>query len=65
MTENGEELSRDVVNYSQYVAAPETYAVGVLSDDPSQTERMNSAILSQDEEVILNTMQEILAGAGQ
>lgn len=62
VTENGEEVSRDVVNYSQYVAAPETYAVGVLSDDPSQTERMNSAILSQDEEVILNTMQEIAAG---
>ena len=65
VTENGEEISRDVVNYSQYVAAPETYAVGVLSDDPAQTDRMNSAILSQDEETILNTMQEIVTGAAQ
>lgn len=62
VTENGEEISRDVVNYSQYVAAPETYGVGVSSDDPSKTERMNSAILSQDEEVIQTTMQEILSG---
>lgn len=63
VTENGEEISRDVVNYSQYVAAPETYGVGVVSDDPAQTERMNSAILSQDEEVIQKTMQEILSGS--
>lgn len=62
VTENGEETSRDVVNYSQYVAAPETYGVGVSSDDPAKTERMNSAILSQDEEVILATMQAILSG---
>ncbi len=62
VTENGEEISRDVVNYSQYVAAPETYGVGVSSDDPAQTERMNNAILSQDEEVIQSAMQEILYG---
>ena len=62
MTENGEEISRDVVNYSQYVAAPATYGVGVSSDDPAQTERMNNAILSQDEEVIQSAMQEILYG---
>ncbi len=62
VTENGEEISRDVVNYSQYVAAPATYGVGVSSDDPAQTERMNNAILSQDEEVIQSAMQEILYG---
>ncbi len=63
VTENGEEVSRDVVNYSQYVAVPETYGVGVSSDDPTQTERMNSAILSQNEETIQAAMQEILSGS--
>lgn len=62
VTEDGQEVSRDVINYSQYMAAPETYGVGVLSDDPAQTERMNSAILTQDEETIQNTMNEILYG---
>lgn len=62
VTEDGQEVSRDVINYSQYMASPETYGVGVLSDDPAQTERMNSAILTQDEETIQNTMNEILYG---
>lgn len=62
VTENGQEVSRDVINYSQYMAAPETYGVGVLSDDPADTDRMNSAIMTQDEETIQNTMNEILYG---
>ncbi len=62
VTEDGQEVSRDVINYSQYMASPETYGVGVLSDDPAQTELMNSAILTQDEGTIQSTMNEILYG---
>lgn len=58
--ENDEEISRDIVNYSNYVAAPETYGVGTASDDPAATEKMNKAILTQDENTILNTINEIL-----
>ena len=62
VTENGQEVSRDVINYSQYMAVPETYGVGVLSDDPADTDKMNSAIMTQNEETIQNTMNEILYG---
>ena len=62
VTENGQEVSRDVINYSQYMAVPETYGVGVLSDDPADTDKMNSAIMTQDEKTIQNTMNEILYG---
>lgn len=60
--ENGEEVSRDVINYSNYVAAPETYGVGTASDNPAAVEKMNHAILTQDEAMIQSTMQEILSG---
>ena len=52
-----------MINYSQYMAVPETYGVGVLSDDPADTDRMNSAIMTQNEETIMNTMNEILYGS--
>lgn len=65
VTEDGQEVSRDVINYSQYMAAPETYGVGVLSDDPADTDRMNNAILTQDETTIQNTMDEILYGPSE
>lgn len=51
-----------MINYSQYMAVPETYGVGVLSDDLADTDKMNSAIMTQDEETIQNTMNEILYG---
>lgn len=60
--ENGVEVSRDVINYSTYVAAPETYGVGTVSDDPAATEKMNQAILTQDEAQIQAAIQEILYG---
>lgn len=65
VTEDGQEVSRDVINYSQYMAAPETYGVGVVSDDPAQTDRMNSAIMTQDLETIQNTIDEILYGPAE
>ena len=60
--ENGVEVSRDVINYSTYVAAPETYGIGTVSDDPAATEKMNQAILTQDEAQIQAAIQEILYG---
>lgn len=62
VSENGVEVSRDVINYSQYVAAPETYGVGTASEDAAATEKMRNAILTQDEETIQSVMQEILYG---
>lgn len=61
--ENGEEVSRDVINYSQYVAAPETIGVGTYSDNPADTEKINSALLTQDEATILAAVQEVISGA--
>lgn len=60
--ENGAEVSRDIINYSTYIAAPETYGVGTMSDDPAATEKMNQAILTQDEAKIQAAIQEILYG---
>lgn len=62
VTEDGQEVSRDAINYSQYMAAPETYGVGVVSDDPAETDLMNSAIMTQDQETIQNTIDQILYG---
>lgn len=61
--ENGEEVSRDVINYSQYVAAPETYGVGTYSDNPADVEKINNALLTQDEAKIQAAIQEILYGS--
>ena len=61
--ENGEEASREVVNYSQYAAAPETYGVGTRSDNPEDTKKMNEAITTQDETKINSVIQEILYGS--
>ncbi len=60
--ENGAEVSRDVINYSTYIAAPETYGVGTVSDDPAAVEKINQAILTQDEAQIQAAIHEILYG---
>lgn len=60
--QDGEEVSRDIINYSQYVAAPETYGVGTYSDDPADTEKINNALLTQDEAAIQAAIQEVLTG---
>ena len=62
VTEDGVESSRDVINYSQYMASPETYGVGTASEDPAAVEKMKAAILTQDEATIQAVMQEILYG---
>lgn len=57
--QDGGEVSREVVNNSQYVPSKETIAVGTASDDPQASDRMNQAILSQDESQIMSTIQEL------
>lgn len=61
--QDGVEVSRDIVNYSQYASAPETYGVGTSSDNPEAAAKINSAIQSQDENKIQAAIQEILYGA--
>lgn len=61
--ENGTEVGRDVINYSQYVPAKETIAVGTASANQEDTDKMNQAILTQDKTQIMNTIQ-TLTGAG-
>lgn len=56
--EDGAEVSRDVINYSTYVAAPATYGVGTASDDPAAVEKMKQAIQTQDEAAIQKVIQE-------
>lgn len=60
---DGEEVSRDVINNSQYVPSKETVAVGTASANEADTEKMNQAILSQDESQIMNMIQQ-LTGTG-
>lgn len=62
--QDGAEESRNVINNSEYVPSQETVAVGTASSDPQDTERMNQAILTQDESLIMSTIQE-LTGAGE
>lgn len=58
--ENGTEMSRDVINYSTYVSAPEIYGVGTASEDPAATEKIKRAIESQNEAEIQKVIQEIV-----
>lgn len=46
--ENGEEVSRDVINHSTYSAADEKIVVGTASDNPAAAELVRSAIATQD-----------------
>lgn len=54
---NGEEQSRDIINYSKYVPAQETIAVGTASDDVEAVKRVTNAIGTQDETAILGALQ--------
>ncbi len=62
VTENGEEVSRDIVNYSDYASSPETYSVGTSSDDPEATAKINQAIQSQDLSTINAAIQAVIYG---
>ena len=58
--QNGEEVSRDIINYSQYAGTKETIKVGVASDNPQDTEKMNQVIGTKNEDEIRRVMNEIL-----
>ena len=62
--EDGQEVSRDVINYSQYVSSKETIGVGTASDNQEAVEKINAAIETQDEEKIQKAIQEITGGNG-
>ena len=57
--ENGEEVSRETVNYSQYSASGETIAVGTASDNEEDTAKMREAVETQDEGRIKAAISEI------
>ena len=56
---NGEEVSRETVNYSQYSASGETIAVGTASDNEEDTAKMREAVETQDEGRIKAAISEI------
>lgn len=60
--ENGSEVSRDIVNYSQYLSTKETIAIGTASSSEADTQKMKEAIATQNEEQIMKVMNQILYG---
>ena len=59
VTENGEEISREVVNYSYYLATDRVVAVGTASDDAEETAQMEEAVNTQNEETITAAINRI------
>ena len=54
--ENGEEVSRDVVNTSHYASSPMTIGVGSNTSNSALKSRIESAIASQDKDTILSAI---------
>lgn len=65
VTENGEEISRDIINDSYYLATDRKVAVGTASEDAAETEKMKAAIETQDLEKIEKAMAEIAESRAQ
>ena len=57
--EDGEEVSRDTVNYSYYMASGKTIAVGTFSDNAEDSAKINAAIETQNEDTIKAVIEEI------
>lgn len=57
--QDGVEQSRDVINYSQYVPAKETIAVGSASENEEYTKKIKIAVETQDEAKITQAIKEI------
>lgn len=57
--EDGEEVSRDKVNYSYYMASGKTVAVGTFTDNEEDSAKINAAIESQDGDKIKAVIEEI------
>lgn len=60
---NGEEQSRDIINYSQYVPSKETVAVGTASENQEYADKVNNAVQTQDEARIMKAIQEVTGAA--
>ena len=63
--ENGAEVSREAVNYSTYLAAGRTVAVGTFSENEEASAKMNAAVESQSEDQINAVIAEMAAGGTQ
>lgn len=63
--ENGAEVSREAVNYSTYLAAGRTVAVGTFSENEEASAKMNAAVESQSEDQINEVIAEMAAGGTQ
>jgi len=59
---DGVEVERETVNFSNYMEAPLIMGVGVFSHNPDDEARMRSAIATQNEDVIQETIRLILQG---
>lgn len=54
--QDGEEVSRDVVNTSYYASAKKTIGVGTVTDDAEWKSKIQAAIASQDETQVKNAV---------
>lgn len=61
--QDGEEQSRDVINYSEYVPSKETIAVGTVSDNQEFADKINNALQTQDEAKIMKAIQAVTGQA--
>lgn len=68
VTVNGSEVSREVVNNSNYSSSAATYKVGIATDNPEAKAVLTNAIATQDEATIkaaIAQAQSIIAAASQ
>ena len=59
--ENGERVSKEVVNNSKYSASPAVYAVGTKSDNAEAVKLVKAAIKTQNEKKIKAAIAEAKA----
>lgn len=62
VTENGVEVSREIVNNSQYKASPRSATVGVMTDDPVAYNEIMAAVGTQDINHVKTVLANLLAG---
>ena len=65
MKEDGVEVSRTVVNNSNYMASPRTASVGTATGDPNIQNIMNAAIATGSIDYVKATVSGLVAAANQ
>lgn len=60
--QDGEEVSRDVINTSHYQATKTTYSVGIESDDSAAISAVKAAIATEDPEKVKAAIDQALSG---